>query len=186
MNTSNGHFTTGTSEIGLAAAALQSLLPAFEEHNEQTQKLSDAARTLASVPHDERIDQLRDLLLRYSELIQRIDEEHQTVIPQFREHVNAAVKDIETELGGPSSTNLNRVQLTSLFLSLEMLRKSLRETQSAVAYFRGTLSGMPDLGLEEVSTIRRQVEKSLEMTWQTFTDLGERLWKLRNRLVHLQ
>lgn len=181
MSMTNGHFSNSTRELLLAAEALRTLTPAFEEHNEQTRLLSETARRLLSLPYTERIERLRQLLLRYSTVIRRIGDEHIDATPRFREHVEAAVRSIETDLHDPD--RIDNEEKLALIDSLTLLRHALRKAQSNLAYFRGALDNMPDFGLTEVTTTREDVRESLSATDKTFETLSERIWKLRNRLL---
>ena len=170
MGNGTNRFSAGAAEMQRAAQTLRQAFPAMKEHNLQTQKLTEQARRANLLPYDERIDRFRELLQEYAGYIRRIGEEHDAVIPRFRDEVETGLRKIEEALA--KGRLLSTEEFTQLRDSLQNLQTVLHEARSNIQYFRGSLMDMPDLGQTDVVAVRDKVTASLNHAIDVFDELS--------------
>lgn len=171
MGNGANRFSAGAAEMQRAAQTLRQVFPAMKEHTLQTRNLTERAKRASLLPYEERVNRFRELLHEYAAYIRKIGNDHDTVIPRFREEVEAGLRRIEEALA--TNRLLSSAEFTQLRDSLQTLQTVLHEARSNVQYFRGTLMNMPDLGQADVLQVRNQVTASLNRAIDVFDVLSK-------------
>lgn len=159
MISSHSHLTSGAARMNYAAQDLRRLVTSMQDFSRSSDELTNKAQQALSLPPEQRIQVLRELLGEFARELNPIADHHNETVPRFFSHVGTALLEIRSDL---RSAKPSPTQVTDLKTAIKGLRETLRDARTNIEFFRGMLHNVPDIGVEQALSVRDRVGKALQ------------------------